>query len=268
MGGRAKRARTGGGRHPDGCHPYGRHAAIRRGGRPRREVRQRGVESRKDAGSRVGEALSAYEGKDDTVVVGLPRGGVPVAAEVANRLSLHLDVVVVRKLGVPGHQELAMGAVASGGLRVVNADIVQRANVSEPQLNRITAAERERADRQEGEFRGTHGPHNFRDKHVILVDDGLATGASMRAALKMVQAQEPNETVVAVPVGSPDTIADFEGRADKVVSVMSPLEFNAVGAYYANFDQASNEEVKALLHGRRVPSDNPHGDHRPEGPRD
>ena len=203
--------------------------------------------NRSSAGKELAEALTEYEDREDTIVLALPRGGVPVAFEVAQRLHLPLDVLVTRKIGVPGHKELAMGAISAGGVRVMNDDVVQMAGVSESQIQEVVDAEKRRAQKQEETFRGNKDALSARGKHVILVDDGLATGASMRAALKAVGAQEPAQTIVAVPVGSPDSVRTFEKMADKVVALQAPAGFQAVGQFYAVFDQTTDEEVRKLL---------------------
>lgn len=203
--------------------------------------------NRSSAGRQLAEALSRYEDREDTIVLALPRGGVPVAFEVAQRLHLPLDVLVTRKIGVPGHKELAMGAISAGGVRVMNDDVVRMAGVSESQIREVVDAEKRRARQQEEAFRGNKDALSAEGKHVILVDDGLATGASMRAALKAVQAQKPAETIVAVPVGSPDSVRAFEKMADKVVALEAPSGFQAVGQFYAVFDQTTDEEVRKLL---------------------
>ncbi len=203
--------------------------------------------NRSSAGKELAEALSAYEGREDTIVLALPRGGVPVAFEVAQRLRLPLDVLVTRKIGVPGHKELAMGAISSGGVRVMNDDVVRMSGVSESQIQDVVDTEKRRAQQQEESFRGNKDALSARGKRVILVDDGLATGASMRAALKSVQAQEPAQTIVAVPVGSPDSVRAFEQKADKVVCLQAPASFQAVGQFYSVFDQTTDEEVRQLL---------------------
>ncbi|MFP4432214.1 MAG: phosphoribosyltransferase [Spirochaetaceae bacterium] len=203
--------------------------------------------NRSSAGKELAEALFQYEDREDTIVLALPRGGVPVAFEVAQRLHLPLDVLVTRKIGVPGHKELAMGAISAGGVRVMNDDVVRMAGVSESQIQEAVDVERRRAEKQEETFRGDKEALSAEGKHVILVDDGLATGASMRAALKAVQAQEPAETIVAVPVGSPDSVRAFEKLADKVVALETPSGFQAVGQFYSVFDQTTDEEVRRLL---------------------
>lgn len=204
-------------------------------------------ESRLTAGKKLAEELIDYEGKDDTIVLALPRGGVPVAFEVARRLEIPLDIIVTRKLGVPGHEELAMGAISSGGVRVMNDDVVRMAGVSQPEIDRVVEIETETAQRQEDSLRGDKAPVPREGKHVILVDDGLATGASMRAALKAVQEANPAETVVAVPVGAPDSVSAFRSLADKVVVIESPPGFRAVGQFYSVFDQTTDAEVQELL---------------------
>lgn len=204
-------------------------------------------ENRLTAGKKLAEELLDYEKRDDTIVLALPRGGVPVAFEVARRLEIPLDIIVTRKLGVPGHEELAMGAISSGGVRVMNDDVVRMAGVSQPEIDRVVEKETETAKRQEDSLRGEKAPVPPEGKHVILVDDGLATGASMRAALKAVQAAQPAETIVAVPVGAPDSVSAFRSLADKVVVIESPAGFRAVGQFYSVFDQTTDAEVQELL---------------------
>ena len=203
--------------------------------------------NRRAAGKKLAEELAEYRGRKDTVVLALPRGGVPVAFEVAKRLEVPLDIIVTRKLGVPGHEELAMGAISSGGVRIMNDDIVRMTGVSKTDIDRVVEQETETAQRQEESLRGEKKAVSPQGKHVILVDDGLATGASMRAALKAVQTAEPAETIVAVPVGAPDSVSAFRSLADKVVAIESPAGFRAVGQFYSEFDQTTDREVQDLL---------------------
>lgn len=182
------------------------------------------------------------------IVLGLPRGGVPVAYEVASRLRVPLDVFVVRKLGVPGFEEMAMGAIASGGTRVLNEDIVrQLGSDAQKMLESVTAKELLELERQEKEFRGDRPWPKLRGRIVILVDDGLATGATMRAAAAALRQRDVARIVVAVPVGAPETCREFEQEVDETVCAISPEGFQAVGQHYEDFAQTSDEEVRHLL---------------------
>jgi putative phosphoribosyl transferase len=202
---------------------------------------------RHEAGRRLAEELMAHAGRDDVVVLGLPRGGVPVAFEVANALRAPLDVFVVRKLGVPGHEELAMGAIASGGVRVLNADVVEASGVGPEELERVTARELETLSRQEVAYRGARPPVEVRDRTAIAVDDGLATGATMRAAVTALRERGAAEIVVGVPTAPRETCRALGSLADQVVCVSSPDPFTAVGLWYEDFAAVSDEEVRALL---------------------
>lgn len=202
---------------------------------------------RADAGRQLATRLTPYAHRAGVVVLGLPRGGVPVAAEVADRLGAPLDVFVVRKLGVPGHEELAMGAIASGGARVLNDEIVARLDISASVVEAVTRQEQAELERRERLYRGDRGPVAVRERIVMLVDDGLATGASMRAAVTALRAREPAYLVVAVPVGAPETCAAFDAIADEVVCAVTPSRFVAVGLWYDDFGQTTDEEVRDLL---------------------
>jgi predicted phosphoribosyltransferase len=204
-------------------------------------------QDRRDAGRRLAEALHAYEGRQDTVVLALPRGGVPVAYEVAQILNAPLDVFLVRKLGVPGHEELAMGAIASGGIRVLNRDIVDRLAIPARAIDQVVEAERRELERREQLYRGDQPPLDVRGKIVILIDDGLATGASMRAAVAGLKAHQPGKIVVAVPTASIDTCEEFKRLVDEIVCAATPEPFHGVGAWYNDFSQTSDEEVSRLL---------------------
>ncbi len=204
---------------------------------------------RTDAGVKLAAKLKDYAGTD-AVVLGLARGGVPVAIEVARILDLPLDVMVVRKLGVPGHEELAMGAIASGGMRVLNSDVLDQLAISEDVLAR-TAVEAERElVRRERVYRQDHPAEKLEGRTVILVDDGLATGASMRAAVAAVREHDPAKIVVAVPVAAGETCRRVGTLADDVVCVLTPDPFQAVGAWYDDFGQTNDDDVRALLTGR------------------
>jgi len=200
-----------------------------------------------DAGARLAEQLQHYAHRPDVVVLALPRGGVPVAFEVARRLGAPLDVFVVRKLGVPGHEELAMGAIASGGVRVLNDEVVKSLGFTEREIRDIETLERAELERRERAYRGDRPPLDVRGRVVILVDDGLATGASMRAAVAALRRLEPARIVVAVPVAEPSTCAMLAKEADEVVCAVTPQPFFAVGLWYRDFSQTTDDEVRALL---------------------
>jgi predicted phosphoribosyltransferase len=202
---------------------------------------------RSDAGRQLAERLVAYADRPDVLVLALPRGGVPVGFEVARVLGAPLDVFVVRKLGVPGQEELAMGAIASGGSRVLNDAVVSRARISAPALAEVSAREAAEVARRERLFRGDRPAPDVRGRTVILVDDGLATGATMRAAVAALREQEPERIVVAVPTGSADTCAELGRAADEVVCLLAPEPFVAVGFWYEDFRQVADERVRALL---------------------
>lgn len=202
---------------------------------------------RADAGRRLAEDLGGYAGRSDAVVLGLPRGGVPVAYEVARALGAPLDVFVVRKLGVPGHEELAMGAIASGGVRVMNEEILRELDLSEDAISATAAEQQREVERREVALRDGGGSEPLGGRTAILVDDGLATGATMRAAALAARAQEAAEIVVAVPVGAPATCSALRADADAVVCAREPEPFHAVGAWYADFAQTTEDEVRELI---------------------
>ncbi|MGI9033809.1 MAG: phosphoribosyltransferase [Acidimicrobiales bacterium] len=202
---------------------------------------------RAEAGRALARALAGYGGRDDVVVLGLPRGGVPVAAEVASALGAVLDVLVVRKLGVPGHAELAMGAIAAGGTQVLNDDVVRALAIPESTLAAVTAREHEELERRLRSFRGDRPFPETNDHVVILVDDGLATGATMRAAIAAVRSSNPERVVVGVPVAAPSTCRDLGHAADEVICVRTPEPFVAVGQWYLDFDPPEDEEIRRLL---------------------
>src|SRR3954447_18435803 len=203
---------------------------------------------RVEAGQCLGRELAARLGAlDDAIVLALPRGGVPVGYEVAKTLGAPLDVFIVRKLGVPGHEELAMGAIASGGVRVLNRDVLDYARVTPQQLDAVTAREERELSRREAEYRGDRAPLDVRERTVIVVDDGLATGSTMRAAVQALRAMQPKRVVVAVPVGAPQTCEDFRDIADEMVCLRTPEPFDAVGQWYDDFTQTTDAEVHALL---------------------
>ena len=202
---------------------------------------------RRHAGRVLASRLTKYAGRNDVIVLALPRGGVPVASEVASALSAPMDVFLVRKLGTPGHRELAMGAIASGGVRVVNEDVVRWYGISEAAIDRIAREEQEELERRERAYRDDRPAPDLTNKIVVLIDDGLATGSTMRAAAQAVQAHRPARVVIAVPVGAPQTCAELAVSADEVICVRMPEPFSAVGQWYLNFEQTDDAEVRELL---------------------
>ena len=199
------------------------------------------------AGQKLAEQLSTYANRRDVLVLGLPRGGVPVAFEVAKALNAPLDVFIVRKLGVPGQEELAMGAIASGGVRVLNRDIVRAHQLFEAAIHQVTVREQRELERRERLYRDDRPIPDLTGRTVILVDDGLATGASMRAAIMALRQHQPGRIVVAVPVSSPETRQEFEGEVDEIICAVTPSPFYGVGLWYDNFPQTTDEEVRDLL---------------------
>ena len=202
---------------------------------------------RTQAGRLLATELAPWAHRSDVVVLALPRGGVPVGYEVARALGVPLDVFVVRKLGVPGHEELGMGAIAPGGVRLLNEDVVATAGVSNATIEAV--AEREAAEilRRERAYRGDRPATELRGRTVILVDDGLATGASMRAAAAAVRSRGPSRVVVAIPAAAPNTCEVLRAEVDEVVCLMTPEPFSAVGLWYEDFSQTNDEEVRELL---------------------
>ncbi len=199
------------------------------------------------AGRRLATALAAYKGQGDVVVLGLPRGGVPVAYEVARALGAPLDVFLVRKLGVPGHEELAMGAIASGGVRVLNEDVLEGLRIPPRVIEDVTDIEAAELERRERAYRGGRPPFDVRGRVVIVVDDGLATGSTMRAAVAALRRLEPARIVVAVPTGASETCAMLRDEADEVVCLTTPDPFHAVGLWYDDFRPTTDDQVRALL---------------------
>jgi len=202
---------------------------------------------RVEAGRVLAELLGTYAGRSDVIVLGLPRGGVPVAYEVAQALGTPLDVFLVRKLGAPGQEELAMGAIASGDVVVMNNDVVNALKISPEVVEMEVASERLELERREAIYRGGRPPLDVRDKTVILVDDGLATGSTMRAAVAALRRQEPARIVVAVPIGAPSTCAEVQKIADECICAVTPDHFRAVGLWYDDFEQTDDDEVCTLL---------------------
>jgi predicted phosphoribosyltransferase len=202
---------------------------------------------RVDAGRRLAERLARLAGSTEIVVLALPRGGVVVGAEVARELGAPLDVILVRKLGVPGHEELAMGAIASGGVRVLSDDVIDALGISERDVAAVAAAEEDELERREQAYRGTRAPPEVRGRTVILVDDGLATGSTMRAAAAALRSQYPRRLVVAVPVAPASTCDALRDLADEVICLATPQNFHSVGEWYEDFSQTTDEEVRRLL---------------------
>ena len=202
---------------------------------------------RVEAGQLLAAKLSDYRDRDDVMVLALPRGGVPVASEVARALNVPFDVFVVRKLGVPGHEELAMGAIASGGVRQVNRDVVDALGIPGNVIDAVAAREQRELERREHAYRGNRAPLALTNKTLILVDDGLATGSTMRAAVMAARQQQPARVIVAVPVGAVSTCADLATEADDVVCVRTPEPFVAVGMWYRDFTPTTDHEVRSLL---------------------
>jgi putative phosphoribosyl transferase len=202
---------------------------------------------RSEAGDVLAGRLGHYAGADDVLVLALPRGGVPVAARVARALGAPLDVFVVRKLGVPGHEELAMGAIASGGVRVVNEQVVGRLGLGEDDLRRVAEVEARELARRERRYREDRPPPELAGRVVILVDDGLATGSTMRAAVAAARRAGPARVVVAVPTAPASTCQRLAEEADEVICATTPRPFRAVGYSYRSFPQTSDEEVRAIL---------------------
>ena len=202
---------------------------------------------RRQAGELLGRALSAYARRKDVVVLGLPRGGVPVAAEVARALDAPLDVLIVRKLGAPGQEELAIGAIAEGGVRVLNRGLVASLGLDERAIDALAAREECELGRRVKLYRGGRGPLPVENRTVIVVDDGVATGATMRAGLQALRARGAARLIAAAPVGAADSVDALRDDADEVVVLETPAWFQAVGQWYENFGQTSDEEVRACL---------------------
>ncbi len=202
---------------------------------------------RRDAGRLLADKLAAYANRPDVIVLALPRGGVPVAYEVARRLVAPLDVFVVRKLGVPGYEELAMGAVATGGVRVLNDQLVESLGIPDQMIDAVLSREQQELARRERLYRGGRPPPDVGGRTAILVDDGLATGATMFAAIEALRKQNPARIVVAVPTASPDTCEEMKRKADEVICAITPEPFHAVGRWYRDFSQTTDEEVAGLL---------------------
>lgn len=209
---------------------------------------------RTEAGKYLASQLASYRDRDDVVVLALPRGGVPVAYEVAQALRALLDIFLVRKLGVPGHEELAMGAIASGGVRVLNDDVVDYLQIPAETIDAVADQEMEELKRRERAYRGDRPEPYVRGKTVILVDDGLATGSTMRAAAAALRHQKPAKIVVAVPVSAPQTCNEYRMGVDEIICAVTPEPFYGVGQWYLDFSQTTDEEVRELLERARQES--------------
>jgi predicted phosphoribosyltransferase len=212
-----------------------------------------GFKDRTDAGRQLGVRLHGYANRAEVLVLALPRGGVPVAFEVAAALRAPLDVLLVRKLGVPGHPELAMGAIAAGGIEVLSENLIQDLRIPRALVQQVAARERVELERRDRVFRGLRQPPILRDRTVLLVDDGLATGSTMEAAILAVRQGAPARIVVAAPVGARETCERLRRLADEVVCVATPEVFTAVGSWYEQFTQTTDEEVVRLLARASMP---------------
>jgi putative phosphoribosyl transferase len=209
---------------------------------------------RRDAGSQLAVKLAGYARDPGVLVLGLPRGGMPVAFEVARALHAPLDVFVVRKLGVPGHRELAMGAIASGGLRVLNMGVIENLGISPAAVESVADRELLEMERQQRTYRGNRPLPELSGRTIIIVDDGLATGSTMRAAMAALRQSHPARIIVAVPVAAAQTARELRREADEVVCVSAPVDFHSVSTWYGDFSQTSDEEVRRLLEaGTSVP---------------
>jgi predicted phosphoribosyltransferase len=202
---------------------------------------------RRDAGRQLARKLSAYTGHTDLIVLALPRGGVPVGYEVALALNAPLDIFIVRKLGVPGHEELAMGAIASGGERVINQDIIRYLHIPEERIAAIVSRELEELQRREHVYRGDRPPPEVEGRTVIVIDDGLATGASMRAAVAGLRGQDPAQIIVAVPTAASETCEALKTEVDRIICAATPEPFYGISRWYEDFSQTTDEEVRIFL---------------------
>jgi predicted phosphoribosyltransferase len=207
--------------------------------------------NRVQAGRYLAERLMRYAGVSDTVVLGLTRGGVVVAHEIAEKLGLPLDVFLVRKLGVPGYEELAMGAIAFGGIRVMNEEVMHQIRIPDSAVEAVTRREELELKRREVAYRGNRTPLDVEGLTVILVDDGLATGATMRAAVAVLRRQNPKRIIIAAPTASPDVCEEFRAEVDDILCGMTPTSFHAVGAWSEDFPQTTDEEVRQLIKAAR-----------------
>jgi predicted phosphoribosyltransferase len=202
---------------------------------------------RADAGRILASKLTNYKGRTDTVILALPRGGIPVAYEIGKELGVPVDVFVVRKLGVPGQEELAMGAIATGGMRIINYDVVEQLGINQETIDAVTDQERKELRRREQLYRGERPPREIRGRSVILVDDGIATGSTMRAAIAALRQLGPARIVVAVPVASPETCQQIGAEVDEIICAATPQSLHAISQGYERFEQTTDEEVRDLL---------------------
>ena len=202
---------------------------------------------RAEAGHKLAQDLRSYKDKPDVLILGLPRGGVPVAYEVARDLNAPLDVFIVRKLGVPGHEELAMGAIATGGIRILNESVIQQLGIPLAVVDAVTAREQQELQRRERLYRGDRPPPAIKDRTVIVVDDGLATGSTMKAAVAALREQQPARLIVAVPTAPVETCVELRDRADEIICPMTPQPFYAVGGSYVDFSQTTDDEVRDFI---------------------
>jgi putative phosphoribosyl transferase len=213
---------------------------------------------RREAGQLLARRLGDYKGRDNVVVLALPRGGVPVGYEIARELKAPLDVYVVRKLGVPWQPELAMGAIAGRGTEVLNGDVVAAYNIPPHVIRAVAEREGRELNRRLQEYRGSRPPLDLRDRTVILVDDGLATGSTMRAAVKAIRQEQPRAVIVAVPVAAAQTCREFEAEVDEIICLRTPPDFAAVGYWYEDFSQTTDLEVRELLNDDTTRRDSEH----------
>jgi putative phosphoribosyl transferase len=204
-------------------------------------------QDRSEAGKYLATQVEKFANRDDVLVLALPRGGVPVAYEVAKALHAPLDIYLVRKLGVPGHEELAMGAIATGGVRVLNDDAVKYLRIPKSVIDSVAETELQELERREREYRGNRPEPDVRGKTIILIDDGLATGSTMRAAAEALRQQQPARIVVAVPVSAPQTCDEYRMGVDEIVCAVTPEPFYGVGQWYIDFSQTTDDEVRELL---------------------
>lgn len=211
----------------------------------------RRFQNRIEAGKLLAVRLHKYANRPDVIVLALPRGGVPVAFEVARELNAPLDVYVVRKLGVPGHRELAMGAIATGGIRIINERVVEELGIPQAVIDRVAVEEKQELERRETAYRGHSDAPHLAGRVAILVDDGIATGSTMRAAIAAIRREHPARIVVAVPVASAASVSQFEGAVDEIIALMAPEEFYAVAQFYADFSETIDAEVTLLLREAR-----------------
>ncbi len=207
----------------------------------------RRFESRADAGRALAVMLTTYAGRQDTIVLGLPRGGVPVAYEIAQALGLPLDIFLVRKLGVPGHEELAMGAIASGGVRVLNDDVIGPLGIDAATIDQVAEREQQELERREEAYRDGRSRPNVAGRIVLLIDDGLATGSTMLVAIRALRLQHPARIIVAVPTAAPATCAEIGREVEEIICAMTPEPFYAVGLWYDDFSETTDDDVRSLL---------------------